>query len=163
MFGGKYGGGIAISSIISNGNFVSTTGWTGTTVTGFTVSNNEASFTATANSGQISKAPSPATISTNKYYAKADVKATSSIVTLYFGSSGKAHSGSGNYETLSLIHTATASHSIRITDNRASNWTLINVKNVVVINLTAIFGAGNEPTLAWCNANLPTYFDTFFL
>lgn len=33
-----------------------------------------------------------------------------------------------------------------------------NVDNIVVINLTKTFGAGNEPDLAWCNANIE-YFE----
>ena len=32
------------------------------------------------------------------------------------------------------------------------------VDNIVVINLTKTFGAGNEPNLAWCNANIE-YFE----
>ena len=32
------------------------------------------------------------------------------------------------------------------------------VDNIVVINLTKTFGAGNEPDLAWCNANIE-YFE----
>ena len=33
------------------------------------------------------------------------------------------------------------------------------VSNVRFINLTTLFGAGNEPTAEWCDANFPNWFD----
>ena len=34
----------------------------------------------------------------------------------------------------------------------------VNVGGVGLVDLTAAFGSGNEPSLEWCNANI-NYFD----
>jgi len=64
------------------------------------------------------------------------------------------HSGSGNFEFLSIVGDALYATST-IFDNRASNWKPIEVDYMGAINLTAIFGAGNEPDKAqmdlWLN------------
>lgn len=36
---------------------------------------------------------------------------------------------------------------------------ILEIQNVQIINLTALFGAGNEPTQAWCDLNIPNWFD----
>ena len=36
---------------------------------------------------------------------------------------------------------------------------VMEVKEVLAIDLTALFGAGNEPDLAWCDLNIPVWFD----
>ena len=43
----------------------------------------------------------------------------------------------------------------------ATIWTdsIIDVHQVTCYNLTQIFGAGNEPSKEWCDANLPDYFE----
>ena len=40
-----------------------------------------------------------------------------------------------------------------------ANGKVMEVQEVMLINLTTLFGAGNEPSAAWCDANFPTWFD----
>jgi hypothetical protein len=58
------------------------------------------------------------------------------------------YGGSGNFEFLSGLSTATATtHNYDvITSKLASDWVAIEVKLAYVFNLTKVFGAGKEPT-----------------
>ena len=45
--------------------------------------------------------------------------------------------------------------------NNISN--AINIDDILVIDLTATFGSGNEPDLSWCDANLKYFEDTIYI
>lgn len=123
-----------------------------------TVNANEINFTAAAaNVICFQTITLPQTVIARKYYCQGKIKSTSNLVALAFGNvvTTKYHSGSGNYETISLIATATAvSQSINIRDTRSSGWDLVKGKEFMVVDLTTTFGVGKEPTLDWCDANL---------
>lgn len=146
-----------ISNIIINGNFVNgTANWSTDKLTSFAVTNKEASFVASAQSGNIYQAPIGGSIVGNKYYIVAEVQTLSSSVSLGFGTYSVAHTGSGNYEKITFQYTAVGTgHAVNVKDNRTSGWDTVKVKNVMVIDLTTEFGTGNEPTKAWCDANIP--------
>ena len=136
---------------VVNGDFSNgTTGWTNGGLQSFTVVGVEA--IALANSQFDGVQQTIPLALNNRYYFKADVKATSNLVRL--GMSGNitstliSHSGSGNYERLSgiSIPTTDTSWTCLIRDYRTTGFDNYFTKNVLVINLTAIFGAGNEPT-----------------
>lgn len=59
----------------------------------------------------------------------------------------------------STIYTATLDENNTISINYAKTTDTINVDGIGVVDLTADFGAGNEPDLDWCNANI-NYFDS---
>jgi lysophospholipase L1-like esterase len=133
-----------LTNLITNGNFSAV--WASSNAV-HTVSNNIGSFTATVTGGRINSTLN--TITGNKYYIRAVIKANSPSVGMNFsGVAPIAHSGNGQFEVVSGINTAlvTGATSLRIHDDRASGWTEVQVKEVLVIDLTATYGAGNEPT-----------------
>ena len=112
-------------------------------------------FIATDRFGQIAGYKFGA-INGHIYYVAIDVEADSPEVYadyfnqntgLQFGK--KNHSGSGEIERLSFTAKHSATNSIgriRVVDGRDSNWTSIKITKPIVIDLTNIFGDGNEPT-----------------
>ena len=143
---------ISVSNLVVNGDFSNgVSGWEPSSAT-ISVDSNELTVTASASTGLCARIFTPNSIVGNKYYGHAKVKATSSLVQLRLGATPQTHSGSGNYERLSVIHTAINTiHTANIQDTRTSGWNGIKVKEVFAIDLTALFGAGNEPTLAQCD------------
>lgn len=104
----------------------------------------------------------------HKYYFSGSVKASSSNVKFglwsNYGGYQISHSGGGQFEKLSNIGTyvdATMStqKNIFIGDNSPSGWKEVRGKELLLIDLTALFGAGNEPDKAWCDLNIPVWFD----
>lgn len=92
------------------------------------------------------------------YYIFASFKSSSSSVRLHTDNPTifLTHSGSNQFEYHSFITKKTSTiDSIYIMDIRSSDWTPIEVDYMGAINLTAIFGAGNEPDKAqmdlWLN------------
>jgi len=147
-------------NIVTNGNFSNgTTGWTGAA---FTVTAGICIYTVTAQyAGATQTIPNYANYKGHKLYVAADVK--TNVTTNYLALNDGifqlvvTHSGSNLFERLSGIQTisavATALY-VKVQDARTSAWTETQVDNFVVIDLTAVFGAGNEPTKAWCDANI---------
>jgi len=150
---------MSVTNIVTNGNFASTSGWSASTAS-FSVINNTASILATAQYGQIYK--TIPTVIGNKYYVKSSIKtAISNIIRLSVGSNySSLHTGSNNYEKLSIVFTATlSSNSIVIFDNRSTGWDTFYVQQVLAIDLTSLFGAGNEPTVQQCDEIFSNWFD----
>lgn len=148
---------VTYNNLVTNGDFSNgATGWTASNATGLTANNNEASFTATASGGLIYQGLIGGSIIGHYYYLSGSIKATSSLVKLSSGPGIVSHSGSGNYEKLSAIGLAnTTSHALNIIDSRTNGWDKIYAKQLFIIDLTALFGPGAEPSQAWCDANLP--------
>lgn len=146
-------------NIVTNGNFANgTVGWTASNLASFTAVNNIASFVANAQNGRIRQSLYMQNGSKYYIFAKIKVKASLNQVSLDIAGVGiKYHTGSGNYELLNSLFTwgaASGNWDIRITDFRASVWSQIDVKEIMVANLTAIFGPSNEPTKEWCDDNI---------
>jgi phage-related protein len=140
---------------ISNGNFSGgTTGWTATNAT-HSVSGGESTMLASASGGQVGQSIAGGTVIGRKYYFSANIKASSPSVRLLCGGTLAGHSGSNAYEHISGVHVATSTgHGVYVVDYRASGWNNVQFDNVLVIDLTAAFGAGNEPTAAQMDAYL---------
>lgn len=76
---------------------------------------------------------------------------------------GFAENGSDVVTTIGVFQLAsvvvrrisTGTPNIAIHNSSDGVGTIIQCKNILCVNLTAEFGAGNEPTLAWCDANIP--------
>jgi hypothetical protein len=145
----------SLGNMLSNSTFVDTSVWIPTLST-WSVSGNVATFTATASLGQL-KQVLLSSISSHVYYVKADVQAATNNAKLHLYNSGTGspyatvlHSGSGNFEKLSAVVTVNevATLAARVIDYSSSGWTPISIKNFIVSDLTAIFGAGNEPSLS---------------
>lgn len=156
------------TNLVTNGNFAGgTTGWINNSYATFTVTNGIATLLANSQYDNIYQ-----NIATNvgvgaKFYACAYLMAGAAdalkimINDSEVSSNTATHTGSGTFERVSVIHTSTAGTVIRVKvqDFRASNWDNVYAKEVFAIDLTALFGAGNEPTQAWCDLNIPNWFD----
>jgi type IV pilus assembly protein PilA len=91
-------------------------------------------------------------------YAYGMLKVSSTSVYFYINDQinqfGSFHKGDGNYQFMSArLQVAPrtpdrTSISVKIQDNKASGWTPISMQRIVVINLTTLYGAGNEPSQA---------------
>lgn len=156
--------GLSAVNLVKNGNFANgTTGWSSSGTIGFTAINGVGEFVGSSNGGFARPSDGKASIGDKVYYC-ITLKATSPLCNLqaYDGLNIniKYHSGSNTFERLSLIHTQTGTTiDIRAKDNRTSGWDKIYFKNFITINLTAIFGVGNEPDLATCNRIFAKWFD----
>ena len=152
---------LSVSNEVTNPDFseLNTEGevryWVPTFATINSSANGIIDFIATDRFGQISGYKFNA-INGHVHYVAIDVKADSPEVyaDYYNTSSGsqfgkKNHSGSGDIERLFFTAKHSSTNSIgrlRVIDGRSSDWTNITVTEPIVIDLTAIFGVGNEPT-----------------
>ncbi|KAB2335092.1 hypothetical protein [Bacillus mesophilum] len=160
VYQGTISDGMPATNIIKNGDFSNGfTSWGQNTSSNVqTIANNELNITFVGSYGFIYQLLTDVAVG-DMIYVKADIKADTTNVLLNMQhKSGVAslevrHSGSGNYEKLSGIIALPADTNLsyvraRISDYRTSNWTPVVVKNFIVLNLTKVFGAGNEPTKA---------------
>ena len=94
-----------------------------------------------------SDTPEPFVSGVDQCYFRATVKSTSNQVRISWAGVSGYHSGSGDYETLSLIGIpSVTSQWMYVRDERTSGWDAVEFGNALIINLTRTFGAGNEPT-----------------
>ena len=155
---------MSVTNIVTNGNFASgTSGWISDLST-ISITNNIATLKATARYGGIQQAKSYTPL-THKFYARAFVRADSNLVSLRIYDNvvfaTRTHSGSGNFELLSTILTCSNGNIIKVytNDDRTSGWTDVQIKEVMMFNLTSLFGAGNEPTQQQCDEMFSSWFD----
>ena len=151
------------TNLVTNGDFSNgTTGWDPIN-SGMSISEGKANFLATAQWGRIVATMSQATIVDHVYYSS--VKVTIPAANVYYV-------GITNYEiyipargeqTVSFTKVATSVQTKFVFgDNRASGWQTASIDNVLTIDLTAAFGAGNEPTAAQMDAYLAAYPNSWF-
>lgn len=135
----------------------------------FSLSNGVQSFTATALNGNL--AFTPTVVNGHKYYGVGWIKASGSPVRLRLAGNVTAieitHSGSGNFERLSVVTVATANGvtNLKANDARASNWNQIQIKEFILIDLTTILppdilALSDANLKVWCDLNIPTWFDS---
>ncbi len=156
--------GLTATNLVENGDFAKgLEGWffggkeLNDGVTNTTVSEGELTFTATEFTGRCYRRIE--FDSTDMIYRRALVKANSNLVGL--GETTyvlQAHSGSGKYELLSHVKCDTPNY-ISVVDRRTSDFDSISAKEIMVVNLTQVFGAGNEPTKEECDQIFANYFD----
>jgi len=153
---------VTATNLLTNGDFSnSTVGWSTSTLASCTVSDNVAICLANSANDSINKTLS--TVADHKYYFAARVKSTSNLIRFYLSNAQRYHSGSGNYELLSSIFTATSTnHGMGVLDSRLSGFDNFYVKYAIAIDLTATFGAGNEPTAAGMDALLSAFPNSWF-
>lgn len=165
-----------LTNLLSGGNFASTSYWTKWNST-YTVSGNvadTANSSSSATWGQIYKDVS--ITSGHIYYARVQVKYTTSTTHLgalinfkptsnTSGSAtaqGRSTKSDGTWEAISARSTLNYD-SVRVafflpyTGSGVPISTSLHVywRHPMLIDLTEAFGAGNEPTQDWCNKNLP--------
>lgn len=135
------GGTVAWNQLVQNGNFNGTTNWT-TSNCSLSVDNNIGSFTATATNGLIRH--STRTISGHIALVFADVKASSTSVNLDYANNKKYITQTNQFETLYVFGLMTnngTAYFPRIVDGRSSGWDEVQVRNVMVFDLTQMFGS----------------------
>jgi hypothetical protein len=150
-------GGLSYREIFEDGQLLTnpdfdngTNNWLETYLNSFTVTEGIATYLANAINGRIYQDFS---YGNDKHYAVAKYKSTSNEVLLSMGflSSGtSSHSGSGQFETISLLNTQTTqtADSARVIDRRSSGFDNVEIDFIYQYNLTSLFGAGNEPDKA---------------
>lgn len=152
------------TNIVINGNFSNgTSSWGESGITA-SVSSNVASFTADA-AGEFLGQWNTSLIVGDKYYSSQTIKATSNLVrTVILGGVSKFHSGSNTFERLSFVATATAAanYIAGVVDARTSGWDVVSIKDAIVINLTAAFGKGNEPTAEQMDGIMAKFTNSWF-
>lgn len=140
------------TNLVTNGDFSNgATGWIGID----SVNSGIAEKTATLQYDNISYSlANPISLRGHKLYVKAKFKAdTANAIRIAISDaitqSYAYHSGSNQFETKSAILAVSMSSNAvycRIQDTRASGWTKFYADNFICLDLTAIFGEGNEPT-----------------
>lgn len=155
---------IYLNNLIKNSNFSSTSDWTNNNSL-FSVSNHVASITAKSQYGGLLQ-----TVKYNIghiYYFRMDNK--TSTDTPYFGFHrilgydifAFMGDGSNSWRTDSIIFPCPSkvdsTFGLHLFDSASSGWQTFNCRNILLIDLTACFGFGNEPNQAWCDANIPYF------
>jgi len=161
--------GMTAVNLIKNGNFINTSEW-GTAGSGaIAVANNI--VTATSNGTIINPYIQQATQFpiNNKIYARAKVRVTNSVCTesiLMTDSQRFATQVSpvqNQWYSLSGVITNTSGIRFRVmhayVDPATANSKVMEAQNAVAIDLTALFGAGNEPSKEQCDLMFPNYID----
>lgn len=153
-----------ITNLVTNGDFSGgMTGWSGTTNAGFAVAAGAGSITVTA-SGESAGQSLSLTAGRRYYIAATLTVATTGTTAVTFGFSSGADAplatvAATSAQTLSAVQvaTATGTSTLRVVDGRASAWTKVSFDNVACIDITACFGAGNEPSKPEMDAIMATW------
>ena len=148
-------------NVVTNGDFSNgLTGWFGGGAN-ISLGTNEGISTATCQYGGISYTLSNhADYRNHKIYARAYLKSDNVNNYMVFLNDGTDQLiiptiGSNTYEFCSGIRTIANNSTtlyVKTQDARTSGWTTCRVKGVLMVDLTAMFGAGNEPTKSQCDA-----------
>ena len=157
-----------LTNLVSNALFASTTGWTGyTSLTGGVMSKTGSGFAAAGSTVAIPD------VSGRKYYHAVSCRVSDVTKDTRYGW-GLLSGGSNVFE--SIVLNKNASSFVRSSQVRTSATTqdiyvavyvpdavstTVECNGMLYIDLTTIFGAGNEPTLAWCDANIPFFNGTY--
>ena len=140
--------------------------WYGSGTSGVSFSSGVATFTVSVPTGSLyTNVP---IINGHKYLITANIKLTTGTTSVIFrhqndaAGSSIATANTTSWQRLNKIFTGTSSTSstFQVLDNRSSGWDAIQVRNVMCIDLTTIYGAGNEPTIDEFKAEYPLdYYD----
>ena len=164
---------MSVTNIVQGGNFPSTSGWSSVNAT-LSINNNILSVIGDG----VSRYPTLKRFDTNsliagrKYYVKTKCKVTNSSclsinLWLYDGVSLYVVSNpiNGNIYTLSGVGVASITTTNLLTiehkyvDATTANGKVMEVQQVLAIDLTSLFGAGNEPTAQQCDEMFKYWFD----
>jgi prepilin-type N-terminal cleavage/methylation domain-containing protein len=162
--------GVCLQNLVTNGDFGNgTVGWTPSATTLFAL-NNECYFTAAAQyAGPIQFIANYSNYKSHILYYSVFAKVDSSSV--YFVLNDGLGQGIvntttfGSYARLSGVWTVNPNATnmyTKLQDSRSSAWTTNYVKYWSVFDLTAAFGAGNEPTKATMDTIMSGYANSWF-
>lgn len=145
---------LMFNQLVQNGNFVDVSGWGGSlTRFDFSASNNIGKISMpTAYTGDVFLRKEVDVITGHKFYQKAEVKVVgsgtfASSITSANGRSWVNFTPTGDWQTLETISNAVIASPARIDFVLRTGATgTYEIRNVVMVDLTQMFGAGNEPT-----------------
>lgn len=158
------------TNLVTNGNFINGDNWTPSGGTE-SVANNIYTFTGNGGNTYPYSAQTVASIVVGrKYYLSCKARVTNAVATtiaLQYYSTPRI---AVNYPVINQWYKITGVITATETGNRVlfqhtyadaatANGKVMEVQQVLAIDLTALFGAGNEPTQAWCDLNIPNWFD----
>ena len=148
---------MVVNGDFSNGNI---SGWSGSPNAVY--DNGRLKFTSWGQYGSTSYLLP--TILNNKYYVSGYVQATTSNIGFELHGSRATHNGDGINKRISLIATDTGTKGkvLFVNDFGTSDFQPVWIDNVSVIDLTATFGAGKEPTLAEMDRLMTHFSNSWF-
>lgn len=99
------------------------------------------------------------TVAGNQLYIACDIVPSTAPTNNYVGTAGGfMWADTTEQQRIDEIVTATTvNEQVRVVDERASGWTEWFVDNIIVVDLTATYGAGAEPSSDECAALYPSY------
>jgi len=130
--------------------------------TDISLTNGIAKFTATAQYGYLNYAYTFTANDLIYFYGK--FKSDSNLVGILGANNDGVwtfHSGSGNYEFISNIKTATPYNNVRLSDRRSSGFTPIEVDSIGAINITDLVNRGILPS-GLTNSQYKDILDNYF-
>lgn len=156
----KYGGkSLVFNQLVQNGNFASTSGWTTNPPATISVANNKLTVVANGTGAGKGAYRFVNIVAGHKYLQCATVKPSTSEVAFGVQDSRKTYALTANVKTLIseiFTGTSTGSKGIALYFNATLGTDTAEWENAMVIDLTQMFGAGNEPTtVAEVKALLP--------
>jgi hypothetical protein len=131
-------------------------------VTDISLTNGVAKFTATVQYAYLNYTYNFTANDLIYFYAK--FKSDSNLVGILGANNDSVftfHSGSGNYEFISNIKTATPYNNVRLSDRRSSDWTPIEVDYMGAINITDLVYRGILPS-GLTNSQYKDILDNYF-
>jgi hypothetical protein len=161
-----------LTNLVSNGNFVDATGWVRENASQ-SVASNEISITASAQYGYTTQIISADGVDYRNHvvFFSAWIKATHTSVALICND-GKSQlivypTVTGEYQYVSGLYTIQPDATkliILLMDRSSGSFVSQKIKYVTCVDLTAAFGAGNEPTTGeienWIATQSNSWFDT---
>lgn len=146
----KYGGkSLVFNQLVQNGNFASTSGWTTNPPATISVANNKLTVVANGTGAGKGAYRFVNIVAGHKYLQCATVKPSTSEVAFGVQDSRKTYALTANVKTLIseiFTGTSTGSKGLALYFNAALGTDTAEWENAMVIDLTQMFGAGNEPT-----------------
>ncbi len=164
---------LQITNLVTNPSFETTGTWSNGTIdsTHAKYGNMALRLTGTSSSPEITSANN-ASISldpTHIYYARYEVyhEGASGNAGIYWPIAepnfveGQSIGSANTWNIVSAVNDRSSftagSYPIRVDYNNSNATTSVWYDGMVLVDLTEAFGAGNEPTKAWCDANIPFF------
>lgn len=154
---------VAATNLVSNGDFSQgANGWSAM-YSSISMYNGLLSMNAAAQWGKA-RTIIPTPVVGDKYYYRAEVNTPTASV-YYFGIYNLEQYivtvGVQNVSSIRLITTSAQAY-FDFGDSRSTGWEVAYIDNVLCIDLTAAFGAGNEPTATQMDAMLANFPNSWF-
>ena len=159
-----------VTNLISNGNFSNgMAGWGNNYHINYAIESNILYYTPNQQyAGFTENISNFLNYANHELYFRAYYKTDSALnyLVLNYGTGQTTvnHPGDGNWHSVSGLCTLPSNLTglnIKIQDFRTSGWTETQCTNFIVIDLTAIYGSGNEPILSTCDSLYANWWDQF--